>query len=84
MNIEVPDNKKIYLYHGTKSKELCKGLIHILENEYKDTDADVLSELINKKGAENKNECSIEKYKYGDDELYYIDKLVYTPSFLLT
>ena len=61
-------------------KELRKGLIHILENEYKDRGADVLSELINKKGAENKNKCSIEKYKYTDDELYYIDKLLYTPN----
>ena len=61
-------------------KDLRKGLIHILENEYKDRGADVLGELINKKGAENKNKCSIEKYKYKDDELYYIDKLLYTPN----
>ena len=61
-------------------KDLRKGLIHILENEYKDRGADVLGELINKKGVENKNKCSIEKYKYKDDELYYIDKLLYTPN----
>jgi hypothetical protein len=61
-------------------KELRKGLLHILENEYKGTDDAVLSELMNKKGAENKNKCSIEKYKYTDDELYYIDKLLYTPN----
>ena len=61
-------------------KDLRKGLIHILENEYKDRGVEILGELINKKGAENKNKCSIEKYKYKDDELYYIDKLLYTPN----
>ena len=61
-------------------KDLRKNLLSIVENEHKDRDAEVLSELLSKKNAEGKNKCSIDRGKYTDDERYYIDKLLYTPN----
>jgi hypothetical protein len=61
-------------------KDLRKNLLSIVENEHKDRDAEVLSELLSKKNADGKNKCSIDRGKYTDDERYYIDKLLYTPN----
>lgn len=61
-------------------KDLRKNLLSIVENEHKDRDAEVLSELLSKKNAEGKNKCSIDRGKYTDDERYYIDKLLYMPN----
>lgn len=59
-------------------KGLRKTLISIVEEEYKDKGADILTELLNKKGKTNR--CAIDKDKYADDEKYYIDKLLFTPN----
>jgi hypothetical protein len=59
-------------------KGLRKALISIVEEEYKDKDADILTELLNKKNKTNR--CAIDKSKYTDEELYYIDKLLFTPN----
>ena len=59
-------------------KELKKNLIYIIQNEYKDRDDNVLNELINKNNENFK--CKNDKYKGIDDERYYIDKLLFTPS----
>ena len=59
-------------------KGLRKTLITIVEEEYKDKGADILTELLNKKNKTNR--CAIDKSKYTDDELYYIDKLLFTPN----
>lgn len=61
-------------------KDLRKNLVSIVENEYKDRNAEVLSELLSKKNAEGKNKCAIDRNKYTDDEKFYIDKLLYTPN----
>uniref|UniRef100_A0A6C0LH85 Uncharacterized protein n=1 Tax=viral metagenome TaxID=1070528 RepID=A0A6C0LH85_9ZZZZ len=60
-------------------KDLRKNFLSIVENEYKDRDPDILSELLSKK-AEGKNKCAIDRNKYTDDEMFYIDKLLYTPN----
>jgi hypothetical protein len=54
--------------------------VSIIEEEYKDADKKILDELLNKNTADKINRCSIDKQKYSDDELYYIDKLLYTPN----
>ena len=59
-------------------KGLRKTLITIVEEEYKDKDANILTELLNKKNTTNR--CAIDKSKYADEELYYIDKLLFTPN----
>jgi len=59
-------------------KGLRKALIFIVEEEYKDKDANILTELLNKKNKTNR--CAIDKSKYTDEELYYIDKLLFTPN----
>jgi hypothetical protein len=59
-------------------KGLRKTLISIVEEEYKDKGADILTELLNKKHTTNR--CAIDKSKYTDDEKYYIDKLLFTPN----
>ena len=61
-------------------KGLKKTLIAIIEERFKDADKEVLDELLNKNTADKINRCSIDKSKYSDDELYYIDKLLYTPN----
>jgi hypothetical protein len=61
-------------------KDLRKNLLSIVENEHKDRDTEVLSELLSKKNADGKNKCSIDRGKYTDDERFYIDKLLYTPN----
>jgi hypothetical protein len=61
-------------------KDLRKSLIFIVENEYKDKGADILNELLNKKNMDIKNKCSTDKNKYADEELYYIDKLLFAPN----
>jgi hypothetical protein len=61
-------------------KDLRKNLQSIVENEYKDKDAAVLSELLSKKNGDAKNKCSIDRGKYTDEERYYIDKMLYTPN----
>ena len=61
-------------------KGLKKTLVSIIEDEYKDADKMILDELLNKNTADKINRCSIDKAKYSDDELYYIDKLLYTPN----
>ena len=61
-------------------KDLRKNLQSIVENEYKDKDAVVLSELLSKKNGDGKNKCSIDRGKYTDEERYYIDKMLYTPN----
>lgn len=61
-------------------KDLRKNLLSIVENEHKDRDAELLSELLSKKNVDGKNKCSIDRGKYTDDERYYIDKLLYTPN----
>jgi len=60
-------------------KDLRKNLLSIVETEHKDRDTEVLSELLSKK-AEGKNKCAIDRNKYTDDEMFYIDKLLYTPN----
>jgi len=62
------------------TKDLRKSLITIVENEYKDKGADLLNELLNKKNMDIKNKCSTDRNKYTDDELYYIDKLLFAPN----
>jgi hypothetical protein len=62
------------------TKDLRKSLITIVENEYKDKGVDLLNELLNKKNMDIKNKCSTDKNKYTDDELYYIDKLLFAPN----
>jgi hypothetical protein len=59
-------------------KELKKNLIYIIQNEYKNKDDNVLNELLNKNNENFK--CKNDKYKGIDDERYYIDKLLFTPS----
>jgi hypothetical protein len=59
-------------------KDLKKNLIYIIQNEYKDKDDNVLNELLNKNNENFK--CKNDKYKGIDDERYYIDKLLFTPS----
>jgi hypothetical protein len=61
-------------------KGLKKTLVSIIEEEYKDADKKILDELLNKNTADKINRCSIDKQRYSDDELYYIDKLLYTPN----
>lgn len=61
-------------------KDLRKNLLSIVENEHKGRDVAVLSELLSKKNADAKNKCSIDRGKYTDDEMYYIDKLLYMPN----
>jgi len=61
-------------------KGLKKTLVSIIEEEYKDADKKILDELLNKNTADKINRCSIDKQRYTDDELYYIDKLLYTPN----
>jgi hypothetical protein len=61
-------------------KDLRKNLQSIVENEHKNKDAAVLSELLSKKNGDGKNKCSIDRGKYTDDERYYIDKMLYTPN----
>jgi hypothetical protein len=61
-------------------KGLKKTLVSIIEEEYKDADKKILDELLNKNTADKINKCSIDKLKYSDEELYYIDKLLYTPN----
>jgi len=59
-------------------KGLRKSLITIVAEEYKDKDANILTELLNKKNTTNR--CAIDKSKYADEEIYYIDKLLFTPN----
>ena len=61
-------------------KDLRKSLIFIVENEYKDKGSDILNELLNKKNMDIKNKCSTDINKYTDEELYYIDKLLFAPN----
>jgi hypothetical protein len=61
-------------------KGLKKTLVSIIEEEYKDADKKILEELLNKNTADKINRCSIDKQRYSDEELYYIDKLLYTPN----
>jgi hypothetical protein len=76
-----------YKYNDSDSNEyiinikgLKKTLVSIIEEEYKDADKKILDELLNKNTADKINRCSIDKQRYSDDELYYIDKLLYTPN----
>jgi len=62
------------------TKDLRKSLVNIIENEYKDKGADILNELLNKKNMDIKNKCSTDINKYTDEELYYIDKLLFAPN----
>jgi len=61
-------------------KDLRKSLIFIVENEYKDKRSDILNELLNKKNMDIKNKCFTDINKYTDEELYYIDKLLFAPN----
>ena len=61
-------------------KGMRKSIIFIVENEYKDKGADILNELLNKKNMDIKNKCSTDRNKYTDEELYYIDKLLFAPN----
>jgi hypothetical protein len=62
------------------TKDLRKSLIFIVENEHKDKGDDIINELINKKNMDAKNKCSVDRNRYIDEELYYIDKLLLTPN----
>ena len=59
---------------------LRKTLIHIIENQYKDIDKDILDELLYKENNKRKNKCNHDKYKDVDDEIIYINKLLFTPN----
>lgn len=61
-------------------KDLRKNLVFIVENEHKERDVAVLSELLSKKNADAKNKCAIDRGKYTDEERYYIDKLRFMPN----
>jgi hypothetical protein len=61
-------------------KDLRKSLVNIVENEYKDKGSDILNELLNKKNMDIKNKCFTDINKYTDEELYYIDKLLFAPN----
>jgi len=61
-------------------KGLKQTLILIIQEEYKDKDKEILNELLNKNDTERKNKCNTDKYKHTDEERYYIDKLLFTPS----
>ena len=61
-------------------KDLRKSLVNIVENEYKEKGADIFNELLNKKNMDIKNKCFTDINKYTDEELYYIDKLLFAPN----
>jgi hypothetical protein len=71
------NNKNDYMIN---IKGLKQSLINIIQDEYKDKDKEILNELLNKNDTERKNKCNTDKYKYTDEERYYIDKLLFTPS----
>jgi hypothetical protein len=71
------NNKNDYMIN---IKGLKQTLINIIQDEYKDKDKEILNELLNKNDTERKNKCNTDKYKYTDEERYYIDKLLFTPS----